>query len=39
MAVTEIAVLLTVHVTLLHVMADRHILSTILAGGSHIPAW
>jgi hypothetical protein len=37
LAVTEIAVLLIVHVTLLHVMADRHIVSTILAGGSHVP--
>ncbi len=37
LALVEVAVLLVLHVTLLHVMADRHIVSTILAGGSHIP--
>lgn len=38
----EIALLLTVHVVLLHVMAERNVVSTILASGSHIPrgvAW
>lgn len=37
LACIEIAALLAIHVVLLHLMADRHIVSTILAGGSHVP--
>jgi hypothetical protein len=33
----EVAVLLALHAMLLRVMADRHIVSSIFAGGSHVP--
>ena len=33
----EVGVILLLHRVLLHVMADRHVVSTILAGGNHIP--
>ncbi len=35
--VAEIAVLLLLHVVLLHLMAEKGVVSTILAAGKHVP--
>jgi hypothetical protein len=36
-AAIEIGALLLAHALLLRLMADRHVVSTILAGGPHVP--